>query len=332
MPVPRFDRRRFLAAFGALGAAFAIHPAGAQAAPEQEYPNRVVRLIVPYSAGGSTDILARLIAKELKDSWGQPVIVENRPGASGTIGIGATAKAPADGYTAVIAITTMILQTPELMPHINYSVERDLRPLVKVAETALVFAVPKDMPVDTLEEFVALVKAKPGAYSYGSFGIATSAHIQGELLKLQTGLDMVHVPYAGAAPLIQDLRGNQVHSAFIDVPTMKPHLDSLKVLALTGVERHPGLPGVRTFAEMGYHSFEPIGWWGLFMPAGVPDAVAGQFSAEVQRILRKPEVIERIQAMAIAPGSVSSEAFAHMVQRDSGIYRRIIQEANIGLQ
>lgn len=332
MPVPRFDRRRLLLASGALGATLAAHPVWAQASPAQDYPNQVVRLIVPYSAGGSTDILARLIAKELKDSWGQPVIVENRPGASGTIGIGAVAKAPADGYTAVIAITTMILQTPELMPHIRYSVERDLRPLAKVAETALVFVVPKDIPVNTLEEFVALVKANPGAYSYGSFGIATSAHIQGELLKLQTGLDMVHVPYAGAAPLIQDLRGNQVHSAFIDIPTMKPHLDSLKVLALTGVERHPGLPDVRTFQEMGYHSFEPIGWWGLFMPATVPDAVADKFAIEVQRIVRKPEVIQRIQDMAITPGNMTTEEFVKVVQRDSGIYRRIIQDADIRMQ
>lgn len=327
------SRRKFTALAGLSTAALGLGglPAPARAAPGG-WPNQLVRIVVPYPAGGATDVLARLIAQQLQARWGQTVIVENRPGASGAIGIGSVVKSPADGHTVVIGITTMILHTPALMPHVSYDVHRDLRPLAKVADVSLVFVVPRRVPADTLEAFIALVRQNPGRHSFGSFGVGTSSHIQGELLNLQAGLDLVHVPYAGAAPLVQDLRGGQLDSALVDLSTIKPHLDAVKVLALTGTERQAAVPGVKTFAELGYHSFEPIGWWGFFMPAGAPDAAARRFAEDTQAVLRMPEVIARIEGMGIVPSRIDGAAFAETVRRDAAIYARIIEAAGIKLQ
>lgn len=327
------SRRNFLmlASLSAAGLGLGISVFPAMAA-DSGYPNQLVRIVVPYPAGGATDVLARMIAQKLQERWKQTVIVENRPGASGTIGIGSVAKAPADGYTVVLGITTMILHTPKLMPHVSYDVNRDLRPLVKIADVSLVFVVPKRVPANTLEEFIALVKKNPGKYSYGSFGVGTSSHIQSELLNMQAGLDLVHVPYAGAAPLLQDLRGGQVDCALVDLATIKPHLDAMKVLALTGTEHQAVVPDTKTFAELGYHSFEPIGWWGFFMPRAVPDNVAHAFTQATQEVLQLPDVVERIEGMGIVPTHTGEQEFSNIVKRDSEIYDRIIEQAKIELK
>lgn len=294
------------------------------------YPSQPVHIVVPYPAGGATDTLARLIGTKLQEAWGQTVIVENKPGASGVLGNDFVAKAPPDGHTALLAITA-IVQLPALKTRLPYDVLKDLQPVAQVASTNSILAVPASAPSSTLKEFVSYVKSQPGKHSFGSYGVGTSSHIQGSLLNMQAGLDLTHVPYKGAAPLLQDLRGGQVSSAFIDMATAQPYLAAMKVLAATGAQRNKVLPDVPTFAELGYHSFEPIGWFGLFMPAAVPAPAAKKFAAEVQRILRLPDVTARIEALGMTPSPLTTDEFARIVRSDAQVYARIIKDAQISI-
>jgi len=316
-------------AFALAVAMFTTHPVFAQDA--SGYPSQPLRIIVPYPAGGATDTLARLVATKLQESWRQTVVVENKPGASGTMGNDLAAKAPRDGYTILMAITA-IVQVPALMPKLPYDVQKDLQPLVQVASTNSVLVVPASSPVGTLKEFIAQAKANPGKVNYGSYGIGTSSHIQGSLLNLQAGVDMIHVPYKGAAPLLQDLRGGQLSSAFIDMATVRPHLEHVKALAVTGTQRNKALPNVPTFAELGFHSFEPVGWFGLFMPAGVPASIVARFTAEASRIVHLPDVVARIESLGMTPGELKGEEFARVVKSDAAVYARIIKDTNIRLE
>jgi tripartite-type tricarboxylate transporter receptor subunit TctC len=324
LPSIRAVAQRVLAACaGGLFAATAL----AQA-PAPAYPGQPIRIVVPYPAGGATDTLARMIGSKLQEAWGQTVIVDNKPGASGLLGNDFVAKAPPDGHTVLLGITA-IVQLPAMKAKMPYDVLKDLQPLAQVASTNSLFAVPPSTPVQTLKEFVALAKSQPGKLNYGSYGVGTSSHIQGSLLNMQAALDLTHVPYKGAAPLLQDLKGAQVSSAFIDMATAQPHLASFKVLAVTGAQRNKLLPNVPTFAEQGFHSFEPVGWFGLFMPAGVPAPVAKKFAAEAQRILRLHDVVARIEALGMAPGNLTTEEFARIVRSDAQVYAKIIKDANI---
>ena len=330
-------RRRFVAGVSALGLAAAggaraqggnaTHVAGPGAA---SYPVQPIRMVVPYPPGGGTDNLARMMATRLQEAWGQTVIVDNRPGASGTIGNDMVAKAAPDGYTVLLAITA-IVQVPALMK-LPYDVTRDLQALAQVASTNSILVVPRSSPVKNLAEFIALVKSQPGKHNFGSYGIGTSSHIQGSLLNLQAGTDLIHVPYKGAAPLLQDLRGGQLTCAFIDMSTVRPHLDTFKSLAVTGTQRNRVVPEVPTFAELGFQSFEPVGWFALFMPAGVPAPIAKKFADESNRILKMPDVIEKIEAQGMTPGGMPTERFAKMVRDDLAVYTRIIRDTNIRLE
>jgi tripartite-type tricarboxylate transporter receptor subunit TctC len=321
-------RRTVVGALSALGLGVT---SVAFAETADAYPRQVIRIIVPYPAGGATDTLGRLMATKLQEAWGQTVIVENKPGASGTIGNDMVAKSPPDGYTVLLAITA-IVQVPALMPNLGYDVMKDLQPLAQVASTNSMLVVPKSASVGTLKEFVDLVKANPRKYDFGSYGVGTSSHIQGALLNLQAKLDLTHVPYKGAAPLLQDLRGGQLFSAFIDMATARPHLEAMKPLAVTGPRRNPLLPDVPTFAELGYQSFEPLGWFALFMPAGVPAPIAKKFADEANRILHQPDVKQRIEGLGMTPGGMPTADFAKVVRDDAAIYARIIREANIRLE
>jgi len=320
-----FTRRAFAIAL----AMFASHGAFAQDA--SAYPSQPLRIVVPYPAGGATDTLARLVATKLQESWRQTVVVENKPGASGTIGNDMVAKAPRDGHTILLGITA-IVQVQSLMPKLPYDALKDLQPLVQVASTNSIFVVPASAPASTLKEFIAAAKANPGRLNYGSYGMGTSSHIQGSLLNLQAGLDLTHVPYKGAAPLLTDLRGGQLSSAFIDMATARPHLEYLKVLAATGTRRNKTLPNVPTFAELGFQSFEPVGWFGLFMPTGVPASITDKFTAEATRILHLPDVVARIEQLGMTPGELKGEEFARVVKSDAAVYARIIKDANIRME
>jgi tripartite-type tricarboxylate transporter receptor subunit TctC len=317
-------RRTALAALGSL-TSLATGSALAQPA----FPSQTIKLIVPYPAGGATDALARMVAQKMQDSWQQNVVVENKPGAGGTIGANQVAKGPADGYTVLFSIVAL-LQQMSLMK-LPYDPIKDFAPISRVAISPSVFAVNASMPVNNLAEWIKLVKANPGKYSFGTYGPGTSAHLQGELLNLQTGMDMLHVPYQGAAPLVTAMLGGQLTSAFLDAGSSRQHFPKFKLLGVTGSERLSWLPQLPTLKEQGLNSFEPLGWFGMFLPVATPKAVVDKFSVEIQRILKLPEVREKIESMGLVPGGESQEAFAKVIKSDAEVYARIIRDAKITL-
>lgn len=323
-------RRPFLQALAAASAmaALSVLPGAALA---QAYPAKPIKVVVPYAPGGATDILGRMVAAKLQESWGQTVVVENKPGASGVLGNDLVAKAAPDGYTVLLGITA-IVQSATLMK-LPYDPYKDLIPVTQLAVSTSLLTVPANTPVKTLGEYVALVKSQPGKHGYGSFGNGTSAHIQGELFKSQTGVDMAHVPYKGSAPMLNDLLGGQLSAAFLDVGSSRGQLKagSIKALAATGTERLKMLPDVPTFAELGLKNFEPRGWFGYFLPAGTPPAVVNKLGAELARIIRSPEVSAKIDELGLLPSGNTPEQFAAIVKGDGAIYAKLIKDLNIKL-
>ncbi|MDD2546187.1 MAG: tripartite tricarboxylate transporter substrate binding protein [Burkholderiaceae bacterium] len=323
------SRRAALAAAAAALWGLASAASQAQAPASSAFPKQTIKVVVPYPAGGATDILARLFSQKLQEAWGVSVLVENRPGVGGTIGNNAVAKAAPDGHTVLMAITALI-QQPPLMT-LPYDPLKDFAPVSLVAKVGSYVVVPQNSPAQSLKDLVALVKANPGKYSYGSYGAGTSSHFQGALLNLQAGLDMVHVPFQGAAPLITNLVGGQLQAAFVDSASGRAHLKSFRPLAVTGTQRMAALPDVPTFQELGYHSFDPYGWFGLLLPAGTPEAIVARYAEEVNRILRLPDVLAKLESMGMVPGGGKPEDFAQTLRTDAGIYARIIKDANIKL-
>ena len=320
----KFTRRLALTTLSSL----ALLGAGAVHA-QAPYPSQPIKFIVPYPAGGATDALARMVAQKMQDSWQQTVVVENKPGAGGTIGANQVAKGPADGHTVLFTIVAL-LQQISLMK-LPYDPIKDFAPISRVAISPSVFAASTSLPVNNLAELVKLVKANPGKYSYGTYGPGTSAHLQGELLNMQTGTDLLHVPYQGAAPLITAMLGGQLSTAFLDAGSSRQHFPKFKLLGVTGTERLSWLPNVPTLKEQGLNSYEPMGWFGLFLPVATPKPVVDKFSVEIQRILKLPDVREKIEAMGLIPGGDTQENFAKVIKSDAEIYARIVRDAKITL-
>ena len=293
------------------------------------YPSQSIKFIVPYPAGGATDALARMVAQKMQENWQQSVVVENRPGAGGTIGSNQVAKGPADGYTVLFGIVALVQQIT--LMKLPYDPLKDFAPISRVAISPSVLAAGPALPINTLPEFVSLVKSNPGKHSIGSYGPGTSAHLQGALLNLQSNLDLTHVPYQGGAQLVTALMGGQLSSAFLDAGSSKQHLSKFKLMGVTGTERLSWLPNVPTLKEQGFHSYEPMGWFGLLLPAGTPKPVVDKFSVETQRILKLPDVREKIEAMGLIPGGETPDNFAKVMKSDADIYARIIREAKISL-
>ncbi len=302
----------------------------APAAAQLNDPSQPVKLIVPYPAGGATDALARTIGQKLQEAWGQTTLVENRPGAGGTIGNAFVAKAPADGHTVLIGISSLI-QQPWLMDKLPYDPLKDLMPVIMIARSPNMLAVPLDSPAKDLKSFIAMVKAEPGKYNFGSYGMGTYSHLQGALLNMQAGIDLVHVPFQGGAQLVTNLIGGQLASAFVDSGSARPHLNAMRPLAVTGTQRTPGLPDVPTFAELGYHSFDRYGWYGVFVPAATPAPVVQKMAEEIDRILRLPEVTGKIEALGLQVEGGTPEEFQNVVRTDAAYYARIIKEARVRL-
>ena len=317
-------RRMTLAALSSLALL------GAAGAPAQTaYPSQPIKFIVPYPAGGATDVLARMVAQKMQDSWQQTVVVENKPGAGGTIGNNLVAKAPADGHTVLFGIVALVQQMT--LMKLPYDPIKDFAPISRVAISPSVLAASPTLPINNLAEFTSLVKANPGKHSIGSYGPGTSAHLQGALLNLQSGLDLTHVPYQGGAPLVTAMMGGQLSSAFMDAGSSKQHLPKFKLLGVTGTERLSWLPNVPTLKELGLNSYEPMGWFGLFLPGATSKPVVDKFSAETQRILKLPDVREKIEAMGLIPGGETTESFTKIVKSDADVYARIIRDAKITL-
>ncbi len=315
-----------------LGAVPAAVQAQAAAAANG-YPSKPIRVVVPYPAGGGADIIGRAIGTQLNQAWGVPVIVENRPGASGITGNDLVAKSAPDGYTLLIGITAMI-QTPALYAKLPYDVLKDFAPVSQLAMSSDLFVVSRDVPAKTLQEFVALAKANLGKYNYGNYGNGTSSHMHGELLEMKAGVDLAAIPYKGAAPLVNDVLGGQLASAFIDASSANAHLksDRFRILAITGMQRHPALPDVPTFSEAGYSGFEANGWYGAFVAAGTPKPIVDKLSAEVRKIVRSPELSGRLAAMGLRPVGSTPEELSAVMARDLPKWTKIVKDARITLE
>ena len=298
---------------------------------QDTYPSKPIRVIVPYPAGGGTDTIARLIGQHLTQRWGQSVIVENKPGASGILGNDTVAKAPGDGYTILMGITTVV-QIPALYKKVPYKLG-DLAPVSQIAKSADLFMVPRSSGVTTLKQFVDRARAEPGKLNYGTYGNATSAHMNGERFRQKAGIDITHIPYQGSGPEMAALLGEQLTLALVDATAAYPHIksDKLNVLAITGAQRHPALPQVPTMTEAGYPGLEANGWFAMFAPASTPRAIVDKLGAEVSAIVKSPEVHKRLTEMGlIAVGSLPGE-FSMQLEKDAVHWKTVAEAVNISL-
>ena len=299
-------------------------------AQAQSYPNRRITFVVPYPAGGATDVSARLLANKLSEAWKQPVIVENKSGAGGVVGNDFVAKAQPDGYTVLIAIT-QIIQAPSLVQNLPYDVFKDLAPVTQVGLSTIVLTVPEAQPVKSVKELIDLAKASPGKHPYGSFGNATTSHLYGELLKKNAGIDMTHVPYRGAAPLLNDMLNNTVTAGFLDLTTAGSQIKAGKIraLAIGGEKRRTQLPDVPTLAELGFPGFEAEGWVGVFVPAATPKDIVQKLSAELARIIASPEGVAGLEAVSLMPVGGTAETFETVLRRDHARWADVVKAVGV---
>ena len=296
----------------------------------QTYPSKPIRVVVPFPPGGGTDIVARTVTPKMAEILGQPFVIENRAGAGGNIGTEAVAKSPADGYTLLVASASTAINTT-LVPNLSWAFPRDFAPVVLMVVNNHLLAAHPSVPANNVRELLALAKAKPGQVTYASYGNGSSAHLTAELFKLMAGVDLLHVPYKGAAPAVNDLLGGQVNIIFADVAAMLSHLKSgkLKPLGIGSAKRFEGLPDVPSIAESGVPGFEAGGFLGLVAPAGTPPAVIQALNAAAQKSLALPEVRDRLLGLASPPVGGTPEQLAAHIKREIDKWARVIRAANI---
>jgi tripartite-type tricarboxylate transporter receptor subunit TctC len=312
------------AALGALGAATL---AVAQA---QSWPSRPVRLVVPYPPGGPVDVSARLLAAPLQAALGQPVLVENKPGAGGNIGADFVAKSAPDGYTLVMGAIATHAINPSLYPSIPYDALKDFRHVTLVVQVPNVLIVNADLPAKSVKELVALAKERPGRLDFASGSTGSTGHLAGELFKQMTGTYMVHIPYKGAPPAVADLMAGRVHLMFDNLASALPNVKAGKVrgLAVTTMKRSSFLPELPTLDESGLKGFDMTTWWGVMAPAKTPQAVVDRLSAEILKAMDAPEVKDRLRAMGSEPPAVRTpEAFTAFVAAELKTYAALVKRS-----
>ncbi len=312
-----------------LVAAAAAVPAAALA---QAWPSKPVRMVIPFPAGGATDIVGRTIATRLSAALGQQVIVENKPGAGGTIGADAVAKAPPDGYTILMATSSTHSIGPAVNPKMPYDAFRDFAPVAHVANAPSVLIVGHGFPARTAQELIALLRQNPGRYNFGSSGIGTYPHLSAELFKWRAGgLFVVHIPYRGTGLVITDLVAGQIAFLMDSVVSAQPHIRDGKVraLAVTGTKRSASLPTVPTFAEVGVPGMDGSNWFGVFAPAGTPPEIVQRLNRELNAALRAPDVLERLERSGAEPAGGTPEQFAKTYRDEYENWKAVIKRANI---
>ena len=295
------------------------------------YPGKPVRIIVPSPPGDGSDLMARAIGERLTQAWGQPVVVDNRQGAGGRVGTEAAVKSPPDGYTLIMGNAGSHGINAALYRDLGYDLERDFAPITQVMRAPNVLVINPALPAQNVRELIALFKANPGKYSYGSGGNGSSAHFSAELFKTMAGVDVVHVPYKGATPALTDVIGGQVAMFMGNLPPAIGHIRNgrVRALAVTTAQRSALVPDVPTVAESGLPGFETVAWFGLFAPAGTPREIVDRVRAEVARIVQLPEIRERIATLGGEPVGNTPEQFAAIVRSDIAKWKQVAKAANI---
>ena len=297
---------------------------------QEPYPSKPLRLILPFPPGGGTDILGRLLADRLAANLGQPVVTENRGGAGGNVGAEAAARSAPDGYTIVLVAPSLAI-SPTLYSKLNYDPVKDFAPIGLVASVPNVMITHPSVPAQNLREFIALAKSKPGGMNFGSGGSGTSNHLAGELLNLAAGIKLVHVPYKGVNLAMNGVLAGEVHLAFIGIPVPAPHIKAgrLRALAVLARERSPILPEVPTAEEAGLGNFDVTTWYGILAPAGTPRPIITRLNAEFVKIMRAPEMKERLATMATDPLASTPEEFGAYIQSEIAKWGDVVRKAGL---
>jgi tripartite-type tricarboxylate transporter receptor subunit TctC len=302
------------------------------AANAQVYPTKPVKMVVGFPPGGGTDILARLVAQRLSETWGQQVVVENRPGASATIATNVVAKAPPDGYTISMGQLTPNAIAPALMPDLPYDAKKDLVPVILVGTSPNILVVNTNVAAKNVPELVALAKSQPRKLTYASSGPGSLQHIAAELFKATGGVEIVHVPYKGSGQAVIDLISGQVDMNFDSIPAVAQHVKSgkLRPLAVTAAKRASGFPDVPAIAETsGFADYDLTTWWGIFVPAGTPDAIVAKINRDTSAALQNAELRARFADLSVDPGGGTPQEFAAYIAREIEKYSRLVKSLNI---
>ncbi len=295
---------------------------------QSDYPSRPVRIIVSYPPGGTTDLVARVIGQKLSETWGQPVVVENRPGAAGNIGTQSAAKAAPDGYTILQSSVAIHSTNPALYKNPGYDPFRDFAAVAKTASSINVLVVNPQVPVKSVAELIAYLRANPGKVAYASPGSGTSPHLSSELFKSMTGTDALHVPYKGSAPMLADLLGGQVQFAIDNLPASLPHIKAgkLRALAVTGPKRNAELPDVPTMAEAGVTGYEVTTWWGFAVPAGTPPAIIAKINADTLKALQSADVREKLMKQGLEPAPSTPAEMEALARSEFARWGKLIKD------
>jgi len=327
--MPNQTTRRH-AVLGLALAAFALAPS-LVAAADDAWPSKPIRIVVPFAAGGTSDILARTLGDKLQSALKQTVIIDNRAGAGGVIGADSVAKAPADGYTLLLGTIATHAINPALMPKMPYDAIKDFTPVFLIGGISNVVLVGPDSPYKTVKDIIAAAKAKPGTLTFASAGQGTSQHLSGETFKLLAGVDMTHVPYKGSAPAIQDVMGGQVPLSFETVTVAGPHIASGKVraLAVTSARRSRALPNVPTLQEAGVPGFDVASWQAFYVRAGTPEAVVQRLNAELEKIVAQPDVKAKMDGLGVEHTASTPAQFAEFNRVELAKWQKVVKEGKV---
>lgn len=313
-----------------LASIFCLHAAMAQT-PATTYPIRAIRLVVPFTPGGSTDILARAIGQKLTEAWGQPVVIDNVPGAGGSLGADKVAKAPADGYTLLMGHIGTLAVNPSLYPALPYDPVKSFAPVAWVARVPNVLVVNPAVKAQSIKELIALAKARPGQLNYGSGGNGSAANLATEYFKLQTGTSLLHIPYRGTAPAVTDLMGGQIQLLFTGVPAVLGQIRNgqLRALAVSSPQRLEALPNLPTMSESGYPGFEADQWYGIVAPAGTPQGIVLRLNSQINQALASNDLKTRLNNEGAIAAANTPEAFGQHIVREIARWKPVIQSGRV---
>jgi tripartite-type tricarboxylate transporter receptor subunit TctC len=314
-----------------IGALNLVQPAyGA----DNDFPSHQITVVSPYQAGGTNDIIARLVARKLSDTWKQPVIVENKAGANGSIGVMAVVKAPADGYTLLAVASSALTINPLIYRNLSYDVGRDLAPITRTGFVPNVLVVNPSLPAASVSELIALAQAKPGKLNYASQGIGSNGHLTGEMFRQRAGINIAHIPYKGSAPAVTDLIGGNVDLMFDNLPTVLGQIEAgrLRALAVTTAAPSPLLPNVPTISDSGFSGFDSSAWFAIMVRAGTPEPIRAKLEAAIVALLKDKEISSRLAELGVSVVAEGSEELAHRIETESRMWRDVVNKAGISVE